>query len=76
MTTGSPDPKCQGVPPVLTPCIRVCVLDPESALCLGCRRTIDEIARWAAMTETERARIMAELPRRKAAASPADAEGP
>jgi uncharacterized protein len=54
------------VPPVSTPCIRVCVLDPDAELCLGCGRTIDEIARWSAMTEAERTRIMAELPRRKA----------
>jgi predicted Fe-S protein YdhL (DUF1289 family) len=44
----------------------VCVLDPDIELCLGCGRTIAEIARWAAMTEAERTRIMAELPRRKA----------
>jgi uncharacterized protein len=44
----------------------VCVLDPQSEFCLGCRRTIDEIARWPAMTEAERTRIMAELQRRKA----------
>jgi len=44
----------------------VCVLDPDSGLCLGCGRTIDEIARWSAMTEAERTRIMADLARRKA----------
>jgi predicted Fe-S protein YdhL (DUF1289 family) len=55
----------------------VCVLDPDSGLCLGCGRTIEEIARWAAMTETERTRIMAELPRRKADRSEAiEAERP
>jgi predicted Fe-S protein YdhL (DUF1289 family) len=66
VTNGSPGPTCQGVAPISTPCIRVCVLDPDSGLCLGCGRTIDEIARWAAMTEAERTRIMADLPRRKA----------
>jgi predicted Fe-S protein YdhL (DUF1289 family) len=40
------------------------VLDPESGLCLGCGRTIAEIAGWSAMTEVERRRIMAELPGR------------
>jgi predicted Fe-S protein YdhL (DUF1289 family) len=44
----------------------VCVLDPDSGLCLGCGRTVDEIARWSAMTEAERTHIMADLPRRKA----------
>jgi predicted Fe-S protein YdhL (DUF1289 family) len=44
----------------------VCVLDPDSGLCLGCGRTVDEIARWSAMTEAERTRIMADLARREA----------
>ena len=47
-----------------SPCIKTCTLDPRSGLCLGCGRTIDEIARWAAKTAAERARIMGELPTR------------
>jgi uncharacterized protein len=49
-----------------SPCTKVCTLDAHSGLCLGCGRTIDEIARWTAMSETERARIMAALPARRA----------
>jgi uncharacterized protein len=48
-----------------SPCIKVCQMDPERDLCLGCARTLDEISRWARMTDAERARITAELPRRK-----------
>jgi uncharacterized protein len=44
-----------------TPCIRVCILDPETGLCEGCGRTLDEVERWGAMSEAERKRIMAEL---------------
>ena len=29
-----------------SPCIRVCILDPETGLCEGCGRTREEIARW------------------------------
>ena len=47
-----------------SPCIKICTLDARSGLCLGCGRTIDEIARWAAMSAAERAHIMAELPAR------------
>ena len=50
-----------------SPCIKICTLDARSALCLGCGRTIDEIARWIAMSDAERSRIMAELPARQAA---------
>ena len=36
-------------------------MDPERGLCLGCRRTLDQIARWAQMSDLERERILAEL---------------
>ena len=48
-----------------SPCIRVCQMDPVRHLCLGCARTLDEISRWARMSDAERKRITAELPARK-----------
>jgi uncharacterized protein len=50
-----------------SPCIKICTLDARSGLCLGCGRTIDEIARWTAMSDAERGRVMNELPWRLAA---------
>ncbi|HLO23611.1 MAG TPA: DUF1289 domain-containing protein [Methyloceanibacter sp.] len=47
-----------------TPCVNVCLLDSESGLCVGCGRTIDEIAGWAQMSDGERRAIMAALPAR------------
>jgi len=55
---------------MLSPCVKVCVIDPASRLCSGCGRTLDEIARWGAMGEAERARIMAILPERMRCAAP------
>jgi uncharacterized protein len=52
--------------PIQTPCTKICTIDPISGLCLGCRRTLDEIARWGGMSDGERARVMAELPERAA----------
>jgi len=49
-----------------TPCINICTLDRASGLCLGCGRTVEEIARWSTMGEAERKRIMTELAARKA----------
>jgi predicted Fe-S protein YdhL (DUF1289 family) len=49
-----------------TPCINICLLDAETGLCLGCGRTIDEIARWSAMSDRERRAVMTALPARKA----------
>ncbi len=50
-----------------SPCINICQLDPGGETCLGCHRTLDEIALWSQLPPTERRRIMAELPARAAA---------
>jgi len=52
-------------PPIKTPCIKVCVVDGESGLCLGCFRKLNEVATWGRLTEAERDRILAELPDRR-----------
>ncbi len=44
-----------------TPCVKVCQMDPRRGLCLGCKRTLDEIARWGAMSDAEREKILNEL---------------
>ncbi|MDX1380325.1 MAG: DUF1289 domain-containing protein [Xanthomonadales bacterium] len=44
----------------LTPCIGVCRLDAEN-VCVGCGRTLAEIARWSQMSRAEQRRVMAEL---------------
>ncbi|MGA2055876.1 MAG: DUF1289 domain-containing protein [Bradyrhizobium sp.] len=44
-----------------TPCIAVCMMDPRTNLCLGCGRTLPEIARWHRMESAERLSLMAEL---------------
>lgn len=48
-----------------SPCVKVCVVHPESRLCTGCLRSIDEIGAWSRMSREERRAIMAELPGRK-----------
>jgi predicted Fe-S protein YdhL (DUF1289 family) len=48
-----------------TPCAKICTLDVRKGFCLGCGRTIDEIARWSSMSTAERERIMSELPDRR-----------
>jgi len=47
-----------------SPCIAVCVLDPKTRLCLGCGRTLPEIARWPNLASAERQAIMATLAQR------------
>ncbi len=58
-----------------SPCNKVCTVDPISALCIGCGRSMAEIAGWIGFGADDRARIMAELPGRLAALGrPTDAE--
>jgi predicted Fe-S protein YdhL (DUF1289 family) len=51
---------------VESPCINICLLDDATGLCLGCARSLKEIAAWAAMTDAERRAVMRALPARKA----------
>jgi predicted Fe-S protein YdhL (DUF1289 family) len=51
-----------------TPCIAVCMIDPKTNLCLGCGRTLPEIARWHRMESAERLSVMAGLAARMAEA--------
>ncbi len=39
---------------VPSPCVKVCALDPDSGLCRGCFRTLQEIADWLEMTAEEK----------------------
>ena len=47
-----------------SPCIKICVIHPEERLCVGCYRTIDEIAQWSRLSPDARRAIMADLPNR------------
>jgi predicted Fe-S protein YdhL (DUF1289 family) len=56
--------------PIRTPCIQVCIVDGESGLCLGCYRTLAEVARWGQLGEAQRDAIMDELPARRGRIDP------
>lgn len=56
--------------PVPTPCVKVCILDLDSGLCLGCYRALQEIGAWSKLTDEAREQIMADLPRRAATLDP------
>ncbi len=45
---------------VLSPCVGICELD-ESGLCLGCRRSGEEIADWLKFSEARRRYLMDEV---------------
>lgn len=50
---------------VESPCVKICVIHPETRLCTGCLRSIDEITAWGGMSPEARREVLAELPSRE-----------
>jgi predicted Fe-S protein YdhL (DUF1289 family) len=46
---------------MITPCINVCKIAPDTQVCIGCFRTLQEIAEWSRLTDTERYDIINRL---------------
>ena len=51
---------------VQSPCVKLCVVHPEARICVGCFRSIDEIASWSRLSAPERTALMTDLPSRAA----------
>lgn len=47
-----------------SPCTQVCTLDDRN-ICLGCRRTLDEIIAWSRMTPAEQRAVIERLSSRR-----------
>lgn len=53
-------------PEIESPCVNICVIDPDARICVGCYRTGDEIAGWSKLSPEDRRALMASLPERAA----------
>lgn len=58
---------------VASPCIDVCRMDADSGLCVGCLRTLDEIAGWGGASDDEKLDILARIEKRRAEHDPCGA---
>jgi len=54
---GSEKPKAT----IASPCVGVCQIDRETKFCLGCWRTLQEIAHWSRYDDTERLAVLDRL---------------
>ena len=61
---------------VASPCVAVCTMNPASDFCDGCQRTIDEIAAWSIMDNTEKRQVWVRIGQRKARAAAAQLQPP
>jgi hypothetical protein len=52
---------------VASPCVSICTMDERSGLCVGCFRTLDEIAAWSVLDGDAKRAVVARLPARRAA---------
>ncbi|MEF8768743.1 MAG: DUF1289 domain-containing protein [Candidatus Accumulibacter phosphatis] len=48
-----------------SPCINVCRMDEQTGCCLGCFRTIEEIAVWSRASDDQRLRILLAVEHRR-----------
>lgn len=48
-----------------SPCQAICLIDPATRLCIGCKRTGDEIAAWPRMSREQRVNLLSELAARE-----------
>ena len=62
MSAAGPPPS-ELPPQPMSPCNQVCVM-AGNGYCRGCKRTLDEIARWSSMRDEEKREVLAALPAR------------
>jgi predicted Fe-S protein YdhL (DUF1289 family) len=55
---------------IASPCKNICRMDEASGHCIGCGRTLDEIALWSVLDDDDKRSIRALLPARLAALPP------
>ena len=59
-----------GAPVVASPCNNVCRIDEASGWCLGCWRTIAEIAAWSSLDDAGKRAVLDALPLRRERTTP------
>jgi len=48
-----------------SPCVSLCKMNPDSALCEGCWRTLDEIIMWSSASDAVKQEIWHKIELRK-----------
>lgn len=51
--------------PVPSPCINICQIDTERGWCVGCLRTLEEIADWAQSSDAAKRAVLDRLATRR-----------
>ena len=67
-TTPAPALRAAAGGEVASPCISVCEMSPHNGFCVGCFRTLDEIAAWSVLDTEAKRDIIGALAARRASA--------
>lgn len=59
-----------------SPCTGVCRMDERSGWCVGCARTLAEIAAWSTLTDEDKRRVRSALALRHVETAPATLQDP
>lgn len=51
--------------PVPSPCVSLCKMNPDSGLCEGCLRTLDEIRKWSTADDDFKRGVLAQIRQRE-----------
>lgn len=52
---------------IASPCVNICRMDERSGLCIGCLRTLGEIAAWSSASDDAKRRILEAIAERRQA---------
>lgn len=56
--------KIKNIGVAISPCTNNCSVDERNASCRSCGRSLEEIAKWSKLSDTDRRKIMDILPAR------------
>jgi predicted Fe-S protein YdhL (DUF1289 family) len=54
----------QPQPHVPSPCLSVCVMDPQTDMCAGCWRSLEEIGVWSRMSDEAKRQVWQRIQQR------------
>lgn len=66
-TAANRRPAVESADHVPSPCVSICTMDAAGTHCLGCFRTLDEIAAWSVLDADAKRAVLAALPVRRGA---------
>ena len=55
----------QAMTSVPSPCNSICTIDSKLGVCIGCYRTLDEIASWMRFSDARKREVVQSLPARR-----------